>query len=163
MSTRHGQLRSSIVWLSGASTLPRSMSVLQARRPLNSTCGSTASNTMPSLGRPTSIVASVTHRLLALDVSGAEVVNGHHCHAIGCSKTAQAALFSRLGLATPRGVPIASADEAVTAATGLRVSGVDEAQRWRIRCRNSSPRHGSRPGRSGRTRAPSISASMEPV
>ncbi|MEM9565058.1 MAG: hypothetical protein AAGA93_20710 [Actinomycetota bacterium] len=58
-------------------------------------------NAMPSDGRPTSVVAAAGHLLLALDLRGQRVINGHHVWAIGASKAAQAELFRRAGLATP--------------------------------------------------------------
>ena len=76
-------------------------------------------NTMPSEGRSPSLVASFMHLLLSLDASGAAVVNGFRCHAIGCSKAAQSALFSRLGLQAPRAVSIESPAAAVRVAEEL--------------------------------------------
>ena len=76
-------------------------------------------NTMPSEGRPSSIVASTMHLLLTLEARGASVVNGHRCHTIGGSKAAQSALFTAIGLTTPSCVSIASPEAAVGASGEL--------------------------------------------
>lgn len=73
-------------------------------------------NAMPSAGRPTEIVAATQHLLWSLDVRGARVVNGARSHAIATSKVAQAALFTTLGLATPRTVAIHAPEQAEAAA-----------------------------------------------
>lgn len=76
-------------------------------------------NVMPSEGRASSVVAATAHLLLSLELAGCNVVNGARVQQIGCSKTAQMALFTRLGLATPAGVAIASAAAAPDAAQQL--------------------------------------------
>ncbi len=63
-------------------------------------------NAMPSDGRPPSVVAATGHLLLALELRGERVVNGHRVWAIGGSKAAQVELFRRAGLAAPDGVAV---------------------------------------------------------
>lgn len=73
-------------------------------------------NAMPSAGRPASVVAAAAHLLLRLELSGAQVVNGVRCHAIGASKAAQAELFAACGVATPATVAIHTSSDAGKAA-----------------------------------------------
>ncbi len=73
-------------------------------------------NALPSLGRPSSVVAATGHTLLDLELRGERVINGHRTWSIGVSKRAQGALLDRLGLATPATIPIASPAEAPGAA-----------------------------------------------
>jgi len=73
-------------------------------------------NAMPSAGRPPSVVAAAGHLLASLEMQCHTVINGSLTHRIGGSKAAQAALFERLGLGTPRTIAIYQASGAVAAA-----------------------------------------------
>jgi len=63
-------------------------------------------NSMPSIGRPASVVASTGHILAWLELHGQRVVNGSAVHRIGSSKAAQGALFARIGMDTPASVAV---------------------------------------------------------
>lgn len=76
-------------------------------------------NALPSAGRAPSVVAATGHTLLDLELRGQRVVNGHRTWSIGASKRAQGALLTRLGLATPASIPIATPAEAPAAADEL--------------------------------------------
>ena len=76
-------------------------------------------NTMPSAGRPPTVVAATGHLLLDLEVRGRRVVNGHRTWAVGASKRAQLALFRRLGLETPSTIAIDRPEAAPAAASEI--------------------------------------------
>ncbi len=76
-------------------------------------------NTMPSAGRPPSIVASTTRLLLSLEARGERVFNGALTFALGGSKAAQAELFGHLGLHTPSTIAVQHADDLRAAADEL--------------------------------------------
>lgn len=73
-------------------------------------------NAMPSPGRPASLVAATGHLLLAIELQGRRVVNGHRAWTIGASKLAQLALFARHGLRTPRSIAVHDPSTAVAVA-----------------------------------------------
>jgi len=73
-------------------------------------------NTMPSAGRPHSVVAATAHLLLSLEARGERVFNGARTYALGGSKAAQAELFAHLGLHTPSTIPVQQTDDLRAAA-----------------------------------------------
>lgn len=78
-------------------------------------------NSMPSLGRSSSVVAATAQLLAWLEMHDQFVINGAAVHRIGSSKAAQGALFSKLGMHTPASVSIADPADAAAAAEMLRL------------------------------------------
>ncbi len=76
-------------------------------------------NTMPSAGRPPTVVAATAHLLLSLEARGERVFNGALAFALGCSKAAQADLFKHLDLHTPSTIPLQHAGDLRAAADEL--------------------------------------------